>query len=111
MHSTVSPCGPGWARRIADMFHTSSRAASAQYVVDCNEIIRCVPDHTVSYNAPPNAGSIGVEQCDWSKGPASRWLHGDHLKMLHRSAALVARLCDKYDIPVRHIGPAELRAG
>ncbi|MGH3095111.1 MAG: hypothetical protein ACRDMV_03825, partial [Streptosporangiales bacterium] len=42
---------------------------------------------------------------------ASRWLHGDHLKMLHRSAALVARLCDKYDIPVRHIGPAELRAG
>ncbi|MGH3425619.1 MAG: N-acetylmuramoyl-L-alanine amidase [Nocardioidaceae bacterium] len=111
MHSTVSPCGPGWALRIAKMFATTSRAASAHYVVDCDRTIRCLPDHTVGYHAPPNTGSIGIEQCDWSRGPRSRWLHGNHLKMLQRSAALTARLCKKYDIPVRHVGPAELRAG
>lgn len=111
MHSTVTPCAPGWAVKVAKMFHRWSKPASAHYVVDCDRVVRCLPDHTVAYHAPPNLHSLGVEQCDWSKGKASRWRNAAHRAMLKRSARLVARLCDKYDIPKRHVGPAQLRRG
>lgn len=109
MHSTVTPCADGWAKRVADMFHTSSRVASAHYVVDSSEIIKCLHDGTVGYGAPPNTGSIHVELCDWSRG--GQWDGTNHQAMLKRAAQLVADKCDAYGIPVRHLYGDALKAG
>jgi hypothetical protein len=41
----------------------------------------------------------------------SRWEDSLHREMLARAARLVAELCLAYNVPVRFIGPAGLRAG
>lgn len=111
MHGTVSPCVPGGARSIAQMFKTTSRDASTQYVVDPTTVVQCVKDNVVAYGAPPNTGSIHVEQCDPQGGSPSRWQDAAHQSMLRLAARLVAGLCLKYDIPIRKITAADLRAG
>lgn len=111
MHGTVSPCVPGGARAIARMFETTSRDASTQYVCDPTEAVQCVPDNVIAYGAPPNKGSIHVEQCDPQTGPVSRWQDANHQAMLRVAAKLVAGLCRKYNIPVVKLNAADLRAG
>lgn len=117
LHSTVGPTKPGSARNIAHMFNTTSRAASAHYIVDAGEVVQDLYDSYVAYHAPPNSGSLGVEICD-NPGPSEsrpysvgRWADGDHRKALLLTAELVAGLCKAYGIPIRKLSPSELRAG
>lgn len=112
MHSTVTPCETGWARKVAGWFHTWDKAASAHYVVDPTTIIKCLHDNQVAYHAPPNTGTLGIEQTDSSNHDSSDvWLKGDHLKMLKLSAALVAAKCKAYNVPVVWLSVADLKAG
>lgn len=116
MHGTVSPCLPGDAYQVAEMFAHSTRDASTQFVVDPGEVIRCVPDGVVAYGAPPNTGEIHVEQCDMQYARPTptqrkRWQDVLHQQMLHRSAQLVAGLCVKYSIPIVKLSYLDLRAG
>lgn len=111
MHGTVSPCVAGGARDVAKMFKNSNRDASTQYVVDPSEVIQCVKDDTIAYGAPPNKGAIHVEQCDPQAGDRSRWRDANHQAMLRLAAQLVAKLCLKYDIPIRKIDSSDLLAG
>lgn len=111
MHGTVTLCVAGGARAVAQMFHNTSRDASTQYVVDPGEVVRCVPDDTIAYGAPPNKGAIHVEQTDIQGGSPSRWQDASHQSMLRLAARLVASLCLKFDIPIRKIGPRDLLAG
>ena len=111
IHCTVSPCVPGGARNVARMFRTTTRAASAHYVVDPGETVQVVYDSVVAYHAPPNQHALGVELCDMQGGPGSRWQDDNHEAMLKRAAPLVAALCLAYDVPIDKIGPSELRAG
>lgn len=117
IHSTVGPTKPGSARNIAHMFNTTSRAASAHYIVDAAEVLQDLYDSYVAYHAPPNSGSLGVEICDdpgpsESKPyPASRWADGDHRKAFLLAADLVGKLCKAYGLPIRKLSPSDLRAG
>lgn len=111
IHCTVSPCAPGWARKIAGYFQKSSSGGSAHYVVDPNEIIQCLSEGTIAWHAPPNTGSIGIELCDWQKGKASRWGDDDHEKMLRRAAPLVGAIAKRYGIPLVWLTPTDLRNG
>lgn len=112
MHSTVSPCERGGARAVARYFATTTRPSSAHYVVDPGEVVQCVGDSRVAYHAPPNAGSIGVELCDYpSKQSAARWEGENHKAMLRRAARLVAQLCLAYDVPPYYVGWVGARAG
>lgn len=117
LHSTVGPTKPGSARSIARMFNTTSRAASAHYIVDGGEVVQDLYDSYVAYHAPPNSNSLGVEICD-NPGPsesrpysADRWESGDHRKALLLTAELVAGLCKAYGIPIRKLSSSDLRAG
>ena len=111
IHCTVSPCVPGGARNVARMFRTTTRPASAHYVVDPSDTVQVVYDSVVAYHAPPNQHALGIELCDMQSGPADRWQDGNHKAMLERAATLVAGLCAAYGVPVDKIGPDELRAG
>lgn len=111
MHGTVSPCRTGQARATAEMFATTKRDASTQYVVDPGEVVQCVKDTVVAYGAPPNKGAIHIEQCDPQAGKVTRWQDDNHQAMLHRAAALTAVLCHKYSIPIRKIDATDLKRG
>lgn len=118
LHGTVSPTERGGARKIAGYFKSAKAQGSAHYVVDPYETIQAAYDSVVTWHAPPNRGSLGVELCDWvgvngssTPLPLSRWKRPEHAAMLRRAAHLVAELCLAYDVPVRMLSPSQLRAG
>lgn len=110
LHGTVSPDTPGTAVDIANWWHgPTSPVTSAHYIVDPNTVIQCVGDHTVAYHCGYNQNSIGIEMCDEEVGPATRWRDKNSEAILHRTAALVARLCLAYGISASHVTVAGLR--
>ncbi|MGI5493780.1 peptidoglycan recognition protein family protein [Microtetraspora malaysiensis] len=111
IHATVSPCVRGGAQAVARYFQSRGAGGSAHYVVDPGEVVRCVTEDVVAYHAPPNTGTIGVELCDPQKGPASRWKDDDHEAMLVRAARLVRQIAARWDVPLRRLSVAEVRAG
>jgi N-acetylmuramoyl-L-alanine amidase CwlA len=111
IHCTVSPCEPGGARNIANYFKGTTNYASAHYVCDPVTVVQSLGDSYVGYHAPPNSHSIGVELCDPMKGSGRRWRDADHQAMLRLAAKLTAQLCLAYDVPIRKVDDAGLRAG
>lgn len=112
IHSTVSPCERGGARKIAAYFRSPSAGGSAHYVVDPGEVVQVVYDGVVAWHAPPNPNSIGIEMCDMPVADsAARWNDADHRAMLDRVAQLTAQLCLAYDVPPYFRGRVALRLG
>lgn len=118
LHGTVSPTVRGGARQIAAYFRGQGAGGSAHYVVDPGEVVQSAYDSVIAWHAPPNPHSLGVEFCDMvgvgggsTPLPLTRWDSKDHRAMLRLGARLVAELCLAYDVPVRMVGPAGLKAG
>ena len=124
IHSTVSPCEEGGARRIANYFKNPSYPSSAHYMVDPGEIIQGLYDSYIGYAAPPNEHKIHVEMCDMPgprpKGTKEyiksmrskwRWNKSNQKRMLERTAWLTARICLAEDIPIQFVSSRGLRAG
>lgn len=111
IHSTVSPCEKGGARKIAAYFRNPQAGGSAHYVVDPGETVQVVYDDVIAWHAPPNAHSLGIEMCDMPRTLPGRWLDKNHRAMLDRVARLTAELCLAYDVPVAHMTTDSVRAG
>jgi len=111
IHCTVSPCKRGGARDIAAYFRSPNAGGSAHYVVDPGEVVQACYDGVIAWHAPPNPNSIGVELCDPMTGSGARWNDRDHKAMLALAAKLVAQLCLAYDVPIRRLDVADLKAG
>lgn len=111
IHGTVSPCVEGGARNVAKYFQSSAAGGSAHYIVDPGEVVAAVREGTVAYHAPPNTGSIGVELCDPQKGPSARWDDNNHQEMLRRAAVLVRQIAARWDVPLRRLTVAQVKAG
>ncbi len=111
IHGTVSPTRPGQALATAKYFQTLTRASSAHYTVDPEEIVQSVPDNIVAYHCGRNSNSLGIELCDPVAGSADRWNDEPHRKMLRLATGLVKELCDKHGVPFRKLTPAQVRAG
>lgn len=111
----TAECGerPGAARNVAAYFAgANAPQASAHYVVDSLETIQCVRDHDIAWHAGPvNDVSIGVEHAGRADQLPEQWADDYSLAVLARSAALVAELCYRYDIPVAKLDADDLRAG
>lgn len=105
--------GPKTARSVAGGFAAeNARQASAHYCVDALETIQCVDEVDVAWHAPgANRLGIGVEHAGRSEQSAAQWADEYSSRMLERSAALVARICKRWDIPVQRVGPSDLIAG
>lgn len=126
IHSTVSPCEPGGARKIGAYFRSSAAGGSAHYIIDPGEVVQSVFDGVIAWHAPPNSHSLGLEMCDvpgplpdqprskawWAAFRKSwRWAKPNQARMLARTATLTAQLCLAYDVPATYVGPRGLRAG
>lgn len=112
----------GRAESTARYFATTSRPASAHYVVDIAAGIQCLDEQTIGYHAPPNSHSIGVEICadggsessfDDPKNAYSRrqWLSPQVWPAVERAATLTRDICDRHHIPLRRLTTAQVRAG
>lgn len=99
IHSTVSPCVEGQARKTAAYFRSPSSRGSAHYVVDPGEVVQVVYDSVIAWHAPPNARSLGIEMCEYPTTEVSRWDDRAHQRLLQRTARLTAELCLAYDVP------------
>lgn len=78
---------------------------SAHIYNDEDSVIQAVPLSHVAYGCYPigNSRSVQFELV----GLSNRLTDAT----LRRIAPIVRRVCDRYGIPIRHVGPAELRAG
>lgn len=110
IHGTVSPTRD-YADNIANYFRTTTRDASAHYVVDQARIIQCLREATIGYHAPPNTGSIGIELCDPQAGSSARWRDADHEAMLRLAARLTRDIAARHKVPLVKLTPSQLRAG
>jgi len=103
LHGTVTPCEPGWARKVVSNWKRTDTPSSAHYVVDPKETVQAVYDSVIAYHDGVNRHEIGVEFCDWvghngKPAPMKRWKGKNHRRMLGRGARLVAELCLAYDV-------------
>lgn len=112
----------GRAESTAKYFQSTSRAASAHYVVDISTTVQCLSEQTVGYHAPPNAHSIGVEICADGGSRASfsnpahaytraQWLSPQVWPAVERAATLTRDICDRHHIPLRRLTTAQVKAG
>lgn len=109
----------GRAQSTAAYFALPQSGGSAQYVCDVVGETHCVPDNVISWNAPPNEHSIGIEVCaeggDPSAAPLNysreQWLSPQAWPAVQRAADRTAELCHRFGIPMVRIGPGALLAG
>ena len=113
IHTMEAPEKPGTARGVATWFGSAAGPqASAHYCVDENEIIQCVLEKDVAWHAPgANSNGIGIEHAGFAKFTNEDWERPGPANMLAFSAGLVAEICDRYQIPVKKLTVADLRAG
>lgn len=117
LHTTESPEREGAARGVAkNWFARPDAKASAHYVVDSREIVRCVRENLIAWHARGcNAESIGIEIVGAAGQDARSWADDYSIATLQLAARLVA------DIVARHwcswagpfgpIGAPRLREG
>lgn len=100
------------AEGCARMFATTTREASAHYAIDNNSIVQCVKDADTAFGAKgANADGLHIEHAGFADQSRAQWVDAYSRAELALSARLVARKCRQYGIPVRHVGPSQIRAG
>jgi hypothetical protein len=99
------------AENVAAYFAKSATQASAHWCVDNNSRVRCVYDDNSAWAMPPaNEYSLNVEMAGYAAQTAVQWDDAYSLAMMKIAALCVAEWCVKYDIPVRHLTTAQIKA-
>ena len=118
MHSMEAPEKGNTAENVARFFQNPRDAkgrpvrASAHLCVDSDSIVQCVMDNNVAFAAPGvNNDGIHIEQAGFAIQTRGQWLDPFGILMLNLSANAAAQYCLKYNIPVKHLSNAELKAG
>lgn len=111
VHRMEAPLRVGVAVSVARWFASGSsgRNTAAHYSVDPGTTVLSVPDEELCYHAPPNLGSIGIEQAGYCANNDWRSPLGDLL--LHRTARLAADLCSRHFLPKKWLSAADILAG
>lgn len=102
VHTMEAAEKPTTAENVAAWFAgPGAPMASAHYCVDVDSIVQCVRDQDVAYHAPgANHNGIGIEHAGYASQSAEDWADDYSETMLRRSAALTARLCANYKVPI-----------
>lgn len=112
IHSMEAPEKGETAENVARFFQNTERPASAHLCIDNNSIVQCVLDNDIAFAAPGvNSDGIQLELAGFAKQTRAEWLDPYGVLLLENAANATAQYCLKYDIPVRHLTNAELKAG
>lgn len=110
VHCTAGADAKG-ARGTAAYFRDPNATGSAHEVIDPKEVIICAYDTVICWHAPPNTHSKGYElACSLSNDGKGHWGLDSHQAMLRLLSKELARDAVKYDIPVRHLTVAQVKA-
>ncbi|MFD9948778.1 N-acetylmuramoyl-L-alanine amidase [Nonomuraea sp. NPDC059023] len=100
------------AENVAAYFARRATKASAHVCVDNNSEIRCVADSDTAWAAPGcNDDGLQMELAGRAGQNNSQWADPYSVALLHRAAKIAAAWTKKYNIPIRRLTHAELRAG
>lgn len=114
LHDMEAPEKPTTAENVARWFAgENAPRASAHWCHDNDSSVRCVEDRDVAWHAPgANHNGLGHELAGYARQSRAEWLDGFSSAMLERQVApQVRRDCDRYGIPRRFVGPADLVRG
>lgn len=111
IHDEEHPVSNRSAEGVAAMFATTSRKASAHYVIDADSEQHCVPDGSVAYHAPPNPHSIGLERDGYAAFTRAQWLAPDASLAGLKQASRTAELCVRHDVPPQWLTVEQVRRG
>lgn len=102
----------GAASGTAKYFAMKSSGGSAHYVYDSSRHEEhCVPENVTAWHAPPNQHSIGIEICGEASYTRSQWLSDKVWPAVEEAAARTRELCLRYDLPMRKLSVAQVKAG
>jgi hypothetical protein len=115
MHSMEAAEKPSTAEAVANWFAGKSGdppRASAHYNIDCDSIVRSVPEHAVAWQAPgANRYGIGLEHAGYARQSKAEWLDEYSESMLSLSARLAAGITERWSVPVRYVDEKGLLRG
>lgn len=112
VHSMEAAEGPQTAENVANYFRTTGTKASAHVCVDNNSEVRCVPDADTAWAAPgANADGLQLELAGYARQSRAQWLDDYSTALLKRAAVVTADWCRRYNLPVKRLTRAELKAG
>lgn len=98
------------ARSSAQWFENSRAQGSAHLVLDDNECYRTLDDDQIPWGAKgANTRGFHIELTGWAEWSRNDWMK--HSQALRRAAYKAALHAKKYDIPIRWLTVAQLRAG
>lgn len=112
LHDMEYPVRLDGAENVANWFAgPNAPQASTHYCVDPDSIVQCVAEKDVAWHAPgANRWGLGIEQVGYARFTRGEWLDDMSRNTVRNTAALVAELCRRYDIPPRHLSDEELGA-
>lgn len=112
MHSMEAPEKGDTAENVARWFATRSPETSAHVCVDQNSAVRCVDDNDTAWAAPnANADGLHIEMAGYARQKRADWLDAASMGPIKQAAKVAAAWVKKYNIPIRHLTPAQVRAG
>jgi hypothetical protein len=102
----------GAASGTAKYFQMASSGGSAHYIYDSSRHEEhCVPENVIAWHAPPNPHTIGIEICGEASYTREQWLSDAVWPAVEEAAARTRELCLRYDLPMRKLTVAQVRAG
>ncbi|MCI6583448.1 MAG: N-acetylmuramoyl-L-alanine amidase [Mobiluncus sp.] len=112
IHTMESPEGARTAEDVARYFQNPRIRASAHYCVDADSVSQCVPERQVAWAAPGcNHDGIQIELAGRAGQTPEQWRDAFSRAELDLTARLVAEICDRWNIPIRHLSNGQLGAG
>ena len=112
IHTAETPETLTSAEATANYFRTTAREVSAHYCVDANSVVQCVKLEDVAWAAPgANHDGIQIELAGRAAQTPAQWSDAFSKRELDLAAELVAKLCEKYAIPVVRVESAGLVGG
>lgn len=113
LHTMENPEKPGTALGVAKWFAGPlAPKASAHYCIDNSMIVQCVGELDVAWGAPgANRTGIHLEHPGYASQTEAGWGDAYSSACLKLSAQLAAGIAFRWAVPLRHLTPAEIKAG
>ena len=114
LHDEEYPLSLSSAENIAGFFSKAAPPRDygcVQYVIDGDSEQHCVADNQLSYNAPPNGGTIGIERDGYASWNLDQWNQAGAQRTTCRVIARTAELCVRHGLPALWVTAAGQRAG
>lgn len=118
IHTMETGCVSGAAMAVALRLQDKAKKKSAHYLVDPSAIVQCVYETDVAWHCPKaNRRGIGIEHAGRAfsspdgKKLATDWDTPEGEAVLRLSAALVAGICKRWDIPAKRLTLEEIIDG